>query len=166
MIVEYSEGYSEQVKDLLVELQKYISSIDIEGYNIVGNQYREKYFKEMLKNINEKNGKVFLYKENEKIIGLVAGIINNDKITTFDFNAPKRGRITELVVDKNYRGKGIGKVLLQKMSNYLKSQGSEKIMIAVFGYNEKAIKFYQNNGFHVRMLDMIENEQIIKEGED
>ena len=56
--------------------------------------------------------------------------------------------------------------MLQKMSNYLKSQGSEKIMIAVFGYNEKAIKFYQNNGFHVRMLDMIENEQIIKEGED
>ena len=39
-------------------------------------------------------------------------------------------------------------------------------MIAVFGYNEKAIKFYPNNGFHVRMLDMIENEQIIKEGED
>ncbi len=39
-------------------------------------------------------------------------------------------------------------------------------MIAVFCYNEKAIKFYQNNGFHVRMLDMIENEQIIKEGED
>ena len=54
----------------------------------------------------------FLYKENEKIIGLVAGIINNDEITTFDFNAPKRGRITELVVDKNYRGKGIAKVLL------------------------------------------------------
>ncbi len=60
MIVEYSEEYSEQVKDLLVELQKYISSIDIEGYNIVGNQYREKYFKEMLKNINEKMAKFFI----------------------------------------------------------------------------------------------------------
>ncbi len=33
MIVEYSE----EVKDLLVELQKYISNIDIEEYNIVGN---------------------------------------------------------------------------------------------------------------------------------
>ena len=114
MIVDYSEEYSEQVKDLLVELQKYISNIDIEGYNIVGNQYREKYFKEMLKNVDETTGKIFLYKENEKIIGLVAGIINNDKITTFDFDVPKRGRITELVVDKNYRGKGIGKALLQK----------------------------------------------------
>ena len=33
MIVEYSE----EVEDLLVELQKYISNIDIEEYNIVGN---------------------------------------------------------------------------------------------------------------------------------
>ena len=27
-------------------------------------------------------------------------------------------------------------------------------------------RFYQNNGFHIRMLDMIENKQIIEEGED
>jgi hypothetical protein len=32
MLVEYSEEYSEQVKDLLVGLQKYISSMD-EFYN-------------------------------------------------------------------------------------------------------------------------------------
>ena len=161
MIIEYSEEYNEQVKDLLVELQKYISNIDVEGYNIVGNQYREKYFKETLKSVTEKNGKIFLYKENEKIIGLVIGIINNERVTTFDFDVPKRGRITELVVNENYRGKGIGKTLLQKMNKYLKSIGCEKIMLAVFGYNEEAIRFYQRNGFHIRMLDMIESEQKI-----
>ena len=63
MIVEYSEEYSEQLKDLLIELQEYISSIDIEGYNIVGNQYREKYFKEMLKNVDEKMAKFFYIKK-------------------------------------------------------------------------------------------------------
>lgn len=166
MIIEYSKEYNEQVKDLLVELQKYISNIDVEGYNIVGSQYREEYFKETLRSVAKKNGKIFLYKENEKIIGLVIGIVNNDKITTFDFDVPKRGRITELVVDKDYRGKGIGKALLKKMNEYLKSIGCEKIMLAVFGYNEKAIKFYQKNGFHIRMLDMIENEQKIEEGKE
>ena len=30
-------------------------------------------------------------------------------------------------------------------------------MIAVFGYNESAIRFYKENGFHIRMLDMIED---------
>ena len=43
------------------------------------------------------------------------------------------------------------------MKDYLKSNGCEKIMIAVFGYNESAIRFYKENGFHIRMLDMIED---------
>ena len=30
-------------------------------------------------------------------------------------------------------------------------------MIAVFGYNENAIKFYERNGYHMRMIDMIED---------
>ena len=158
MIIEYSPEYDDEIKDLLVELQEHISNIDIEGYNVVGTEYREEYFKETIKNVAEKNGKIYLYEENKKIVGLAVGIVNNDKTTSCDFDVPKRGRIAELVVNKNYRGKGIGKILLQKMSAYLKSIGCEKIMIEVFGYNEKAIKFYQKNGFHIRVIDMIENE--------
>ena len=75
----------------------------------------------------------------------------------YDFKAPKRGRITELVVAKEYRGKHIGKKLLESMRDYLKSIGCEKIMIAVFGYNKNAIKFYEKNGYHMRMIDMIED---------
>ncbi len=101
--------------------------------------------------------KYFYIKIMKKIVGLIIGIINNDATIRYDFKAPKRGRITELVVDKEYRGKGIGKELLLKMKEHLKSNGCEKIMIAVFGYNESAIKFYKENGFHIRMLDMIED---------
>ena len=43
------------------------------------------------------------------------------------------------------------------MKKYLKSIGCEKILVAVFGYNEGAIKLYKENGFHVRMIDMIED---------
>ena len=32
-------------------------------------------------------------------------------------------------------------------------------MIAVFGYNKKALEFYEKHGFHARMVDMIENEE-------
>lgn len=40
MIIEYSPNYNEQIKNLLVELQQYLSDIDKEGYNIVGDDYR------------------------------------------------------------------------------------------------------------------------------
>ena len=157
MIIEYSPNYNEQIKNLLVELQQYLSDIDKEGYNIVGDDYREKYFEKTMEEVKKCNGKILLFKENEKIVGLVVGIVNNDEEIRFDFKAPKRGRITELVVSKEYRGKHIGEKLLESMRDYLKSNGCEKIMIAVFGYNENAIKFYERNGYHMRMIDMIED---------
>ena len=157
MIIEYDSKYDEQIKDLLVQLQQYLADMDKEGYNIVGDGYRDKYFEKTLEEVKKCNGKILLYKDDEKIVGLIVGIINNDDTIRYDFKAPKRGRITELVVGKEYRGKGIGKELLLKMKEYLKSNGCEKIMIAVFGYNESAIRFYKENGFHIRMLDMIED---------
>ena len=157
MVIEYDSKFDEQIKDLLVQLQQYLADMDKEGYNIVGDKYKEKYFEKTLEEVKKCNGKILLYKDNDKIIGLIIGIINNDETIRYDFQSPKRGRITELVVDKDYRGKGIGKELLLKMKDYLKSNGCEKIMIAVFGYNESAIRFYKENGFHIRMLDMIED---------
>ena len=149
MITEYSPNYDEEIKDLLVELQQYLSDIDKERYNIVGDDYRKKYFEKTMKEVKKCNGKILLFKDNEKIVGLVVGIVNNDEVIRYDFKAPKRGRITELVV--------IGEKLLESMRDYLKSIGCEKIMIAVFGYNENAIKFYERNGYHMRMIDMIED---------
>lgn len=157
MIIEYNSKYDEEIKDLLVQLQQYLADMDKEGYNIVGNEYREKYFIEKMEEVEKRNGKILLYEENEKIVGLVVGIVNNDETITHDFNAPKRGRITELVIDKEYRGKHIGKQLLDAIKEYLKSIDCKKILITVFGYNESAINFYKNNGYHVRVIDMIED---------
>ena len=157
MIIEYSSKYDEEIKDLLVELQEYLTNIDKEHYNIVRDDYREKYFNKTMEEVKKCNGNILLYEKDKKIIGLVIGIINNDKIDRFDFKAPKRGRVTELIVSKEYRGMHIGKQLLDRMKDHLKSIGCEKILITVFGYNENAIEFYKNNGFHIRVIDMIEN---------
>lgn len=68
-----------------------------------------------------------------------------------DYKCPKRGEITELIVSKNVRSKGIGNMLISKMEEYFKSLGCEYILVDVFAYNENAIKFYDRNGYHSRM---------------
>ena len=155
MVLEYDEKYDDDIKDLLVELQEYIQNIDIEGYNILQKNYRKLYFEKVLNDVKNYKGKIFLYEDDNKIVGLVVGIVNNDEIETYDFKAPKRGRITELVISKNVRSKGIGTVLLKYMEDYLKSIGCKDILIGVFAYNDNAVKFYRKNGYHVRMIDMI-----------
>lgn len=156
MIIDYNSRYDEEIKNLFVELQEYIVKLDKEGFNILTPDYREKYFVKTMDEIKSSNGKMFLFEENGKIVGLIVGLIS-EEIFEYDFHAPKRGRITELIVSKNCRAKGYGKILLNTMENFFKVQGCKNIIIEVFGYNEHAISFYERNGYHTRVIDTTKN---------
>ena len=154
-IINYSNKYNESIKDLLVALPESLAEIDKEKYNILTNEYREKYFKKTMDDVNKYEGKIFLAIENEKVIGLIVGLINNEEESTYDFKAPKRGRVTELVVSKECRSNGIGKQLLDKMEKYLKEVGCKGVLIDVFAYNENAQKFYYKNGYFNRNVEVM-----------
>ena len=156
MVIEYSDCHDEDIKDLFVELQEYIASIDKEGFNILTPNFREEYFNKTLKEIKKHKGKMFLFEEHEKIVGLVVGLIY-EEMFELGFHAPKRGEITELIVSKNCRAKGYGKELLNAMERHLKQQDCKNIIIGVFGYNDHAIEFYERNGYHTRFIDMAKN---------
>ena len=96
-IIDYSSKYDNDIKDLLVELQEHIVKIDKEKYNILTDDYREKYFEKTMSEVDKFEGKIFLAIEGEKAIGLIVGLINNEEENTYDFSAPKRGRVTELI---------------------------------------------------------------------
>jgi len=151
MIIEYDEIYNENIKDLLVELQNHIVNIDKEGYNIITDEYKELYFNKTMEEINKYEGKMYLYKENNEILGLIVGLINNEDTSDYDFKAPKRGRVSELIVTQKIRSKGIGQKLMNKMEDYFKSKGCEYILVDVFAYNKIGIEFYKEQGYHSRM---------------
>ncbi|MBE7082323.1 MAG: GNAT family N-acetyltransferase [Clostridiales bacterium] len=154
MIIEYDKKYDDQVKCLLIELQQHIVELDEEHYNCISENYVELYLDKTLKEINDNHGKMFLYCDDNKIVGLVVALVNNEEIDTYDFKAPKRGRVSELIISKNARSCGIGKQLLSHAEDYLKQVDCKDVLVEVFAYNEKAIKFYEKNGFHTRMVEM------------
>ena len=152
-IVEYSDKYLEDVKDLLVELEEYIVSIDKDELDQLHPEYREKMAILDLDEVREWNGKCYLAIEDGKAIGLIMGIVPGyDEYDYLDYKCPKRGEITELVVSKNIRSKGIGRELMKVMENYFKENNCEYVLVDVFAYNDNAIKFYEKSGYHSRML--------------
>lgn len=152
-IVEYSDKYLEDVKDLLVELEEYIVSIDKDELDQLHPEYREKMAILDLDEVREWNGKCYLAIEDGKAIGLIMGIIPGyDEYDYLDYKCPKRGEITELVVSKNIRSKGIGRELMKVMEDYFKANNCEYVLVDVFAYNDNAIKFYEKSGYHSRML--------------
>lgn len=152
-IINYSTKYDESIKNLLVELQEYIVQLDKEKYNILTADYREKYFEKTMDEVNRYKVKIFLAIEDEKVIGLIVGLINNEDEKSYDSCVPKRGRVTELVISKKCRSNGIGKQLLSKMENYFKEVGCKAILINVFAYNEKAQNFYYKSGYFNRSIE-------------
>ena len=155
-IIEYNDKYIEDCRDLLVELEEYIVSIDEDHLDQLGKDYREKMILYNLKELKENDGICYLAIENDKAIGLIMGlIVKYDEEDYLDYKCPKKGRITELIVSKNARGKNIGKELMTKMEDYLKSKGCLYINIEVFAYNKHAIDFYKKGNYHARCIDLI-----------
>ena len=155
-IVEYEDKYLEDVRDLLVELEEYILSIDEDNLDQLHPEYREKMALLDLEEVNNYDGKCYLAIENNKVIGLIMGCIPHyDEYDYLDYKCPKRGEITELIVTKKVRSKGVGQMLMNKMEEYFKNMGCEYIHVDVFRYNENGIKFYKKSGYHTRMLNMI-----------
>jgi len=152
-IIEYEDKYLEDIKDLLVELEEYIISIDEDNLDRLHPEYRDKMAVLDLEKVKNNNGKCYLAVENEKAIGLIMGYVRTyDEYDYLDYKCPKSGEISELIISKEARGKGIGKQLMKKMENYFKSINCEYVFLDVFAYNKNAVEFYKKEGYHSRML--------------
>ena len=75
-IIEYEDKYLEEVKDLLVELEEYILSIDEDNLDQLHPEYRDKMAILDLEEVKENNGKCYL------------AIDNNVKIKEVSLNSP------------------------------------------------------------------------------
>lgn len=156
-IIEYSDKYLEDVRDLLVELEEYILTIDKDNLDQLHPEYREKMALLDLQAVKNYNGKCYLaIDDNDKAIGLIMGIIlPYDEFDYLDYKCPKRGEITELIVTSKIRSSGIGQALIKKMEEYFKSLNCEYVIVDVFAYNEIGKSFYKAKEYHTRMETMI-----------
>ncbi len=155
-IIEYEDKYLEDVRDLLTELEEYLVSIDEDNLDHVHKEYHEKMALLDLEEVNNNSGKCYLAIENNKVLGLIMGIIRNyDEYDYLDYKCPKSGEITELIVTSKTRSKGIGKDLMKTIENYFKANNCEYSFVDVFAYNKLGINFYDKQGYHSRMYSNI-----------
>jgi ribosomal protein S18 acetylase RimI-like enzyme len=84
------------------------------------------------------------------------------KIVGFSATYKHKGKdlVGAIYVLPEYQGKGIGKILLQKVLDFLKD--SKEIWLEVAAYNKNAINFYEKSGFHI--VPETEGEHEIIEG--
>lgn len=104
------------------------------NYNVFSEIYKEK--------INDKGSYYICAVEDEKIVGILIS-----EISVKLHRAKKQSFIENLIIDKNYRSRGIGKLLLQDAIEYARNQDCEVIELTSRILNENAHRFYENNNF-------------------
>jgi ribosomal protein S18 acetylase RimI-like enzyme len=65
-----------------------------------------------------------------------------------------RLRITELLVETDFRGQGYGSKLIDKAKEIMRTQGFRELVLETQSCNTRAIDFYLKNGFIVNGLDL------------
>lgn len=60
--------------------------------------------------------------------------------------------ITELIVSKKYRSKGVGGVLIEKALEIAKQRGMDELEVRTDKENEIAQAFYKKSGFHTEYV--------------
>ena len=64
--------------------------------------------------------------------------------------APEVAHITQLCIAPAFRGRGLGRVLLQRSAEALVAAGFESISLTVTEANEQAVRLYERSGFTLR----------------
>lgn len=94
----------------------------------------------------------------EQLIGLIenpnvvarVGLIDGEVVCSYSFNIIiDEGDVNNLSVDKSWRGKGIGNLLIEDMILSAKSKNLQNITLEVNENNAVAINLYNKYGFKV-----------------
>ena len=62
--------------------------------------------------------------------------------------------IDDIVVDNNFRRKGIGKALYEYLLDIAKSDNVDSIELNVWAFNKSALKFYESLGMTVKNMKL------------
>lgn len=90
--------------------------------------------------VEDPNIKAFVVRENKQIIGV--GILAVMHIFT-----ERRGRIEDVVIDESYRGKGLGKQLMDYLIIAARGKGLDAIELSSGVHREVANALYKKMGF-------------------
>jgi ribosomal protein S18 acetylase RimI-like enzyme len=66
----------------------------------------------------------------------------------------RAGYVTQFLVSRSYRQRGVGKTLMDYINDWFRSRGLRKVLLNVDIENEAGIRFWENQGFEPYAMRM------------
>ena len=129
----------------LLDIENGLLEVFIDGYryhqygrpDIFENLSDEELKQDLIKNFESFT--IIVLTENNKIVGYLAYRIKEKHVKKLD--------VDQLVISKDSRNKGYGKMLMNETKNIAKKLGCARIELNCWLFNEKALAMYEHIGF-------------------
>lgn len=108
--------------------------------------------KELLTRLKDKDTRIFGYVQKDEWQGMIVATL---KQAAPGFKFSNKGYIAETIVQEQYRGTGIGNVLVEAAKKWLTDKGADHIELQVSVKNKAAIRFWETQGFSPSTQHMI-----------
>ena len=127
------------------DIDKGLLEVFIEGYRYHQNGRPDIFFnisneilkEDLTKNFNKLSTLVIL--DNDNIVGYLSYIIKERHTKKLD--------VDQLVIMEQYRGKGLGKKLMEEVRNIALKNSCDRIELNCWLFNENALAMYEHIGF-------------------
>lgn len=132
----------EQIVDIVIQT----SNIHYENRRDIFKKKTRETIKEWMKSeIESEDKNILIVEENEEILGVLIYKIR-DVQEHINLNDTKNIWIDEICVDEKHRSQGIGKFLMDEIKKIAKEIGCKRIELNCWEFNNRARKFYEENG--------------------
>jgi len=156
LVRESREDDKKEITRFIYDLGEYIMGIDPLGRVHEMPNQGVPYTEEMINKVSNNEGEIYVAEIEGRTVGFVAGIIEEyDSNDISGYGPFKEGRVIELYVDEESRGKKAGQVLITKMEDYFREKQCDLIRIGVFKTNENAQKFYSKLNYSERNIEIV-----------
>nr|WP_255726667.1 GNAT family N-acetyltransferase [Microvirga sp. ACRRW] len=96
--------------------------------------------------LSRRNGRIVLAIVEHVVVGAMGFSLDQDAAyVAAEFRS--HGTVTDLIVHAEWRGKGIGQMLLNEAERLTKEAGLKRLMIGALVANERAERTYRQFGF-------------------
>lgn len=151
VIREYREEDEGDFRQSIIDLQNYERAFDVEMLS--GEEAVEGWFHHVLEENKNKYGRIYV----AEVDGRVAGFISlRVEFKGEEILLPnvKSVFVSDFIVKPEFRGRGVGKLLIAKADEYAKERNISYVKLSVFSENS-AKEVYKKLGFRDECVTMI-----------
>ncbi len=135
-------------RDTVIDL---IHRLNVFEADLTGDRRRDhggaiSYYDELMQRLSRRNGRIILAEAEGFVVAAMGLSLDQDAAYVVD-DVRSHGTVTDLIVHDDWRGRGIGQMLLREAERLTREAGLKRLVIGALVANERAERTYRAFGF-------------------